>query len=313
MFRKHAVAQYSCQSDTASTYDRAVQVKRFIDEYSAVARLYGVTPSELNERDRQSRQNLQRWIAISGSAVVGAVSLWKRPDNRTFARFVGDPSAVDRLSHEAALIAGPSLYVSVEESEAELVQHLTAAGFRAEGISDGFDITFSSALDLFGKSPLPSGFSIVSAGDVDRDRLFTLDNTLRQDVPGCDGWRGDRQWFFDELEESPPFDPGAYLVGLDKKNDEFAGLIRIWRNPSGPKLGLVGVARQYRNSMLAPALLRKALEASSTWGFSVFKADVSPSNDVVYPRMRRLNAVQTSRHMQMVRLDRQPSAGDARY
>ena len=39
------------------------------------------------------------------------------------------------------------------------------------------------------------------------EKPFELDNTLRQDVPGINGWQGNRAGFREEMEDSPPFDP----------------------------------------------------------------------------------------------------------
>lgn len=83
-------------------------------------------------------------------------------------------------------------------------------------------------------------------------------------------------WFHGELAERPPFDPGGYLVGVDEATGAYAGLIRIWRNPAGPRFGMIGAARQYRNTLLAAALLRQALEAAATWGSDMFTAEDQP-------------------------------------
>jgi hypothetical protein len=64
-----------------------VRVERFVDEYSLVAPLYGVTPDELMRRDEQQGQVLQGWYAVNGGQAVGAAVAWLRPDDRMFLMF----------------------------------------------------------------------------------------------------------------------------------------------------------------------------------------------------------------------------------
>lgn len=277
-----------------------MRVERFGDQYEATATLCDLSASELRKRDEAQAQPLQRWIAWDGDAVTGAVSTWLRPDDRMFVFFAGTAGAIGPLTAAASTELGRSLHATVDDSARARVDALSASGFGVEAVNDSFTVPFDAALRVFGRAPVPQGFTIVSAAEVDVDRLFTLDNTVRQEVPGCDGWRGDREWFRSEIAERPPFDPDGYLVGIDETTGEYAGLIRIWRNPSGPRFGLVGVARQYRNTLLAAALLRRGLESASTWGSATFTAETSPDNSVVHHRMRRIGAVHTGRFLQMV-------------
>jgi GNAT superfamily N-acetyltransferase len=102
------------------------------------------------------------------------------------------------------------------------------------------------------------------------------------------------------LVEAPPFDRAAYLVGVVDGTGEYAGLVRIWRNPSGPRLGLVGVRRPYRSTPLAAALLKQGLAAASRWGHEAFTTETSLSNRAIYPRLTRLGAESLGRSHQLV-------------
>lgn len=204
------------------------------------------------------------------------------------------------LTEAAATLRG-SLYTSADADDGETLDALNASGFAVELVMERFDIRFDRALTMLERARVPSGFSIHPADAVDEERLFTLDNTIRQDTPGTDGWRGDRQWFHEELSDAPPFDPTAYLVAVDNTNGEYVGLIRIWRNPTGPRFGLIGVIRQYRNTPIGAALLRQALSAASHWGESTFTTETSPGNQVIYPRMKRLGAESLGQFFQLVR------------
>jgi GNAT superfamily N-acetyltransferase len=226
---------------------------------------------------------------------------WLRPDDRMFLSFVcDDPAARGPLATAAAETLSRAVRTVVDATDTGAIAALETAGFTAELVSEASRIRFEDALAHLDRAWIPTGFSIQPANVVDEDRLFALDNALRRDVPGTDGWRGDRRWFHDELAEAPPFDPSAYLVGRDDQNDALVGLVRIWRNPTGPRLGLIGVVPDYRNTVIAAALLERALTAASAWGHDTFTAETSLVNTVVHPRMRRIGAEVTSRFVQLV-------------
>ncbi|MEN8238016.1 MAG: GNAT family N-acetyltransferase [Actinomycetota bacterium] len=279
-----------------------MEVVRFTDQYELAAGVYDVAAAELRARDERQSQPLQRWIAVHEGEVVAAVSTWRRPDDRTFLYFVGSGRAAYSLLTDVVVGAlRQRVYTFADAGDPELVDTLRSAGFDIELVEEGFRVRFDEALAWLRRAWVPSGLSILPADAVDEDQLFVLDNTLRQDTLGTDGWQGDRAWFHDELAESPPFDPSAYLVAVDDRTGEPVGLVRIWRNPTGPRFGLIGVIPQYRTTTIAGALLRRALLAASQWGHETFAAETSPSNQTVYQRMSRLGAESLGQFYQMVR------------
>ena len=191
---------------------------------------------------------------------------------------------------EAAATAGGRLRTVADAADLRSRTALEASGFEVVLVNESFRVPFEVARAHLRRSDPSPGFHIITADLADEQRLFTLDTTLRQDVPGTDGWRGDREWFRQELAEAPPFDPSAYLVAVDGDNGEYAGLVRMWRNPDGPRLGLVGVARQYRSTTLGAILLARVVEVAAGWGYDAFDTGTSPSNSVIHPRMRRIGA-----------------------
>ena len=126
---------------------------------------------------------------------------------------------------------------------------------------------------------------------------------LRNLVPGTDGWAGDVQALRAELT-SPEFDSSAYLVAVEQSSGTLAGLVRIWHNPSGPRLGLIGVLPAHRHKPLAAALLKEALSAAATWGFDEFVSQTSPANAHTYPRLRRMGLAPIGSFVQLVRQSR---------
>lgn len=279
-----------------------MEIDIFTDQYEMAAGLYGTTDQELRRRDDRQSQPLQRWLAVDGGVAVGAVTTWLRPDDRTFLMFAGrEPAVHAALAEAAAAALGRSVYTIVDADERDTVEALTTAGFATEAVGERFRIRFDQALLMLERAWIPSGVELHPADTVDENRLFTLDNTIRQDVLGTDGWSGDRQSFHEELTEAPPFDSTAYLVAVDHRNGEYAGLVRMWRNPSGPRLGLVGVTRRYRNTPIAAALLKQAITAASEWGYESFTTETNPCNRVIYPRVKRLDAKGLGRFLQLAR------------
>jgi GNAT superfamily N-acetyltransferase len=279
-----------------------VEVVRFTDEYELAAGVYDMAAAELRARDERHGQPLQRWMAVDEGEVAAAVSTWWRPDDRTFMYFVGpDRDAYPLLTEAVVNALGRPVHTFADAGDGGLVEALRSAGFEVEVVEEGFRVRFDRALAWLRRAWLPIGFSIHPADALDEDRLFLLDNTLRQDTAGTDGWQGDREWFHDELAESPPFDPSAYLVAVDDRTGEYVGLVRIWRNPGGPRFGLIGTLPQYRTTTIAGALLRQALLAASEWGHETFTAETSPANPTTYRRISRFGADSLGQFYQMVR------------
>lgn len=278
-----------------------MEVRPFDDEYELAAPLYGMTTEELRLRDISRKRRIERWLVLEGGRAVGASSVIRRPDDRTFVDLRGRPALYERLLEAVSGVHPDRLYSRVDESATATLRVLTRAGFVTEVVNESFRLSFASALSVLSRAWIPTGISLIPADEADESRLFSLDNTLRQDVPGVDGWRGDRQLFREELTEAPPFEPAAYPVAVDDANGEYAGLARMWRNPSGPRLGLIGVLRQYRNTPIAAALLYHALRAAAAWGYPSLTTDTSPTNHVVHRRLLEVGAESLGRSLQLVR------------
>ncbi len=267
-----------------------MHVEPFTDQYDAVAALIGRSASELRARVAP------RWLAIDAGRAVAVATATTRPDRRTFVSLAGDLAAYGELIEAVGAAARRPLHAHADCADAELRGVLAAAGFVEVMVAESFRVRFADALDALHKARTAPWFTLIAAGEADHGRLFTLDNAIRQDVPGADGWRGDRAMFLDELA-----DPAAYAVAVDETNGEYAGLARVWRNPSGPRFGLVGVLRQYRGTRLGPALIRGVLEEAAGWGHESFVTETSLTNRAVHPRLARLAAERLGQWAQMRR------------
>lgn len=253
-----------------------MEVRPFRDEVADVAPLYGLSLDELTARTRD------RWIAIDNGTVVAAAETLQRPDGRLFLSFRGEHYAADALAHSLASSIDRTVYTTVDDGS-PLARQLIESGFAIEVTNERFVVQFDSALDVVRGSAPPARYRLVRASETDPNRLFALDNAIRNLVPGSDGWAGNRAWFDDELT-----DPAAYWVAIDRATDSHVGLARIWNNAAGPRFGLIGVLPAHRRPSPAPALLATVLEESSGWGSSTFTTDTAVSNRIVYPRLRRL-------------------------
>lgn len=235
--------------------------------------------------------SLGRWVAIGDRGAVAGIEARLRPDGRVFLSVHGtDRDAHALLIEHARASLGRPLHVTFRKDRPPGRQVLIDTGFRTTLIEDLFIVDFAAALEAVSRAWIPSGHSIVSAAAVDADRLFELDNRLRRLVAGTEDWKGDRGMFDAELAESPPFDADGYLVGRDERSGELTGLIRFWRNPSGPRLGMIGVVPELRGTTLGPALLTRGLEAASSWGSTDFVTETTRSNGHVHHRLIAIGA-----------------------
>lgn len=279
-----------------------MQIVTFSDQIDAVAQLHGRSVEDQLERDARQAQQLQRWLAFDGATAVATVTTWLRPDDRLFLMPAwADARALALLSAHVGDELGRSVSMGLDLTDDGLIGGLERVGFEIETVSEAFEIPFEPVLAVVRRTKRTSGYSIAGAGDVDEHRLFELDNQLRNLVAGTDGWVGDPDWFHDELTESPPFDPTTYLVAVHEDTDAYVGLIRIWRNPTGPRLGLLGVLPQHRSSSVAGMLLYRALEAAAGWGHDTFVTETGLHNRVVHSRLEKYGGISRGRFAQLTR------------
>ncbi|HEV3480213.1 MAG TPA: GNAT family N-acetyltransferase [Gaiellaceae bacterium] len=242
------------------------------------------------------------WRALAGGETVGAVKAFVRPDERCFVFFEScRPDAYGLLLGAVAEELGRDLYVIVDEADEARRSLYERLGFVVNRRESHYlvptDPTITGLRDL---EP-PPGFVFIDAEQVDEDRLRVLDDALRQDVPGTDGWRWDEAGFREETFESPSFDPAAYLIAVDQTSRKYAGLTRVWNNPKGPKLGLIGVLPAHRRRGLARALLARAFDVLAERGKSEVFAEVDDANVASTSLLEALGARRTGGSIELIR------------
>jgi len=143
--------------------------------------------------------------------------------------------------------------------------------------------------------------SLVSADAVDENGLRMLDEALRQDVPGTDGWINDPREFREYTFDERRFDPATYLVAVDDISRAFAGLARVWNHPRQPRLGLVGVTSGYRRRGLAKMLLAAVFAPLRDRGISEVAAEADAASTASNALLSRISARRIGGSTELVR------------
>ena len=207
-------------------------------------------------------------------------SVFIRPDGRRFLR--GDPNDV----------LDDDVYVTVAESDVSRYERM---GFVVSRREDEYLLS----TDRYAVAP-PPGFAFRRADEVDEARLRQLDDALRQDVPGTDGWRWDPAGFRAETFESPAFDAATYLVAVDGR-DDYVGLARVWMNRPTPRLGMIGVLAPYRRRGLAKALLEAVFSELHERGAAEVSTEVDVRNVASQALLAGFGAHRIGGHVELIR------------
>jgi len=211
-----------------------------------------------------------------------------RPDGRRFVR----------AGHVPDARAG-ELYCTVDEADADALRSCERLGFVVNRRESRYALPTDPDRTGLRDAALPEGFAVVTADEVDEERLRLLDDELRQDVPGTDGWRWDVAGFRAEFDSA--FDPATYLVAVDVASREYAGLVRVWNNPGGPRLGMIGVLPAYRGRGLARALLARVFAVLHERGRSEVSTEVDDENVASNALLGPLGARRTGGSIELVR------------
>jgi ribosomal protein S18 acetylase RimI-like enzyme len=241
------------------------------------------------------------WRALDGDVVAGEVSARLRPDNRWFLYF--DTWRADAWPPLAAAVAGElsrDLYVVLEDSEYDALDACAAAGFTENRRESYYRFQADPAVTGLAGAVLPTGLGVVSAADVDISRLRLLDDAVRQDVPGWEGWR----WGAEEFRAETFgrfFDPATCLVAVDLASGEYAGLVRIWRTRAGPRLGLIAVLAPYRRRGVARALLAQACAVLVDRGDMSVTGEVDDANVAALSLLTGLGARRYGGNVELIK------------
>jgi ribosomal protein S18 acetylase RimI-like enzyme len=242
------------------------------------------------------------WAAHHGESVVGKAAALVRPDGRCFVVFGAcHPDAYRPLVQAIAPQLRRDLYTETGEADTEALQRLVGSGFVVNRREHTYAIPTDPTVTGLTNLPVPAGFEILTAHRMSEDRLRELDDELKQDVPGADGWKWDRQGFRKETYDAPDFDPTTYLVAIEQATGRYAGLVRVWNRPNSPRLGLIAVGRGYRRRGLASVLLAQVFAILHQRGESEVVAEVDVTNTSPNRLLISLGARQTDGTIERIR------------
>ena len=238
------------------------------------------------------------WHALEDDRVVGRAHLRRRPDDRAFVAADAWLEPVTRALLDAVASDVPGdLHTLAGEDDADQLALLAAAGYAVVRREDEFVVPVRPALAATA-GPVPDGATIVPADEKESDRLARLDERLRQDVPGSDGWVNDPAEFC-AYTFGQHFDPRLYLVAV--VDGEYAGLVRVWRGNRVPRLGLIAVLRWHRRRGLARALLHAAFTPLAERGIELASAEADETNTPSQALLAALGARRTGACLELLR------------
>ena len=187
---------------------------------------------------------------------------------------------------------GVTVITHLAEDRVDEHRILADAGFILARREVKVAVDVDQALTAIGGARLPPGVTGISVANADMNRLRLLDDALRDDVPGTAGWRSTPKEFADDFS-GPGFDPATYLVAVEETTGEYIGLVRIWMNPSGPRIGMFGVRREHRRRGITVALLARCLSAVRDTGCRTATSEYDQTNEASAAVFERMKARQT--------------------
>jgi ribosomal protein S18 acetylase RimI-like enzyme len=212
------------------------------------------------------------------------VKAYVRPDGRHFVR---DPDP------KSLAEARTDVYCTVEASQLDSYLALGFEIHRREGI---YLVPVRSA-----HAEATQGVVFANADEVDEATLRLLDNELRQDVPGTDGWHWGEDDFREETYEAEEFDPTTYLVALDGETGECVGIVRVWMKQPMPRLGFIGVRRGYRRRGIARALLAEVFARLDERGIDEVSTEIDETNTASCALLEGFGARRTGTSVELIR------------
>jgi len=263
-------------------------------QYEALAAWTGEPVDDIRHQlEDDHEEQREHWLAWRNGGVVGAVHPWLAPDRKVRLFFERtEPAAYGALLEK---IEGPCL-TTVDEADREAVTALTGLGFEVVRREVRLEIPVIRT-----SFALPDGYRVISAADTGIRELMALDDALRDDVPGAEGWESNETWFREETYDSPFFDPETYLVAIGS-DGSYAGLVRIWNGPRPrPHLGLIGVLRTHRRRGLARALISTALNVLNDRGAPVVTAEADETNTASLTLLASFGASEVSADVELSR------------
>ena len=118
---------------------------------------------------------------------------------------------------------------------------------------------------------------LVPVTDLDPEAVVALDNAIRADIPGCEGWVATGAQLAATFDDAD-FDPALYLVAQHLRTGGLEGLVRVWDGRPDPRLGCIGVAASCRRTSLTLVLLQAVARTLEVRGVRYLTAETDHTN-----------------------------------
>lgn len=195
-------------------------------------------------------QDVRSWCTENG-VVLSAI---QRLDGAWSIRLPHDHEELwcTLLDTPSADISGPMLVMRPADQGHSADSELQPAGFAPVRQQTVWRHPVVAALS---KPPVTIGHRLVQVTSLDAEAVARLDNEIRGDIPGTEGWHSTGAELMESLDD-PEFDSELYLVAQHLETGSLDGLIRVWNREPEPWLGCIGVTRPWRRTRLALSLFQ---------------------------------------------------------
>ncbi|WP_433342916.1 GNAT family N-acetyltransferase [Micromonospora sp. CA-111912] len=240
-----------------------------------------------------------QWHALHDDVVVGRTWAEHRSDGRLFVSIdAWHDATFDRLAGVVLGELPAPLYTVVDEADVGLTACWRRAGFSVRRREWEYSVPTDLRVCGLGEVLLPSGVTIVPAGQVDEGLLRAVDRAIRDEVEATVGWQSMPAEVVALPEGDTVGDLSKYAVAVG--SDGYLGLIRVV-TVNRPRIGLVAVRAGERRRGIARALLAHALGALHRSGFVEAWAEVQESNQAASALFEGFGARPVSSNLELVR------------
>lgn len=234
------------------------------------------------------------WTASRDGAVMAEAAGFTVPNGTATLVFrSGDAEGCRAIAAAAATHFGVRPVVSCSDIDTAGLERLRDAGFVERRREHLYRLPTDPATTGLTDQDAPEGWEFRTADRVPAADLRALDEELREDVPGAEGWRWDEAAFHAETHGSPDYDPQLYRVAVHLAGGAYGGLSRVWNRSTGPRLGMIAVTRPFRRHGLATRLLAQNLHVLHGRGHADLTAEVDTGNIASNALMERISATRT--------------------
>ncbi|MGY6019830.1 GNAT family N-acetyltransferase [Streptomyces spinosirectus] len=240
-----------------------------------------------------------QWEAESEGLIVGHGDVSHRPDGRLFVSIdVWQDAIFDQLA--AAMLADlhEPLYTLVGEADQDLQSCWERLGFVVGRREWEYVLPSHSRHTELGEPHLPSGVTILPAGEADESLLRALDHAIREEVEATVGWRTMPAEVLAGPAGCTLVDPSKYAVAVRK--GEYVGLVRVAPVRRRARIGLIATRADQRRHGIGRALLTHALDALHRDGIDSAWAEVDESNAAAIALFEGARARKTSSYLELV-------------